>query len=104
MFDEKVIRGYDFRPPGLSSRELFGGLEVLEILLVALDQDLVIGALDIVPRLFHYLDIGQQLPIVCIVVLFGGRACPRVEIDWVRNPESVVLVMHGVSSEAACIG
>jgi len=72
--------------------------------MVALDQDLVIGALEIVSPLFHCLDNRQELPIVRVVVLFGGRAFSRVVIDWAKNPESVVLVEDAGDCEAACIG
>jgi hypothetical protein len=72
--------------------------------MVALDQDLVISALEIVSPLFHCLDNRQQLPSVCVIVLFGGRALSRVEIDWAKNPESVVLVDDAGDCEAASIG
>jgi len=71
---------------------------------VTLDQDLVIGALKIVSPLFHYLDNRQELPIVRVVVLFGGGAFSRVEIDWAKNPEFVLLVEDAGDCEAACIG
>jgi len=72
--------------------------------MVALDQYLVISALGIVSPLCHYLDNRQELPIVRVVVLFGGRACARIEIEWAKNPESVVLVEDEGDCEAACIG
>jgi len=70
---------------------------------VALDQDLVIGALEIVSPSFHCLDNRQELPIVRVVGLFGGRAFSRVEVDWVKNPESVVLVRDAGDWQATCI-
>jgi hypothetical protein len=72
--------------------------------MVALDQDLVISALEIVSPLFHCLDNRQELPIVRVVVLFGERAFSRVKIDWAKNPESVVLVEDAGDCEACCIG
>ena len=81
MFDDIVVRGLNFRSPGLSSREHFGGLEVLEVRVVALDQDLVIGALVVVSPLFHCLDNRQELLIIRVVVLFGRRVFSGVEID-----------------------
>jgi len=71
---------------------------------VALDQDLVIGALEVVSPLFHCLDNRQELPIVRVIVLFGKRAFSRVEIDWAKNPESVVQVKNAGDCEATCIG
>jgi len=72
--------------------------------MVALDQDLVISALVIVSPLFHCLNNRQELPIVRVVVLFGGGGFSRVEIDWAKNAESVVLVEDAGVCEAACIG
>jgi len=72
--------------------------------MVALDQDLVISALEIVSPLFHCLKNRQELPIIRVIVLFGRRAFSRVEIDWAKNPESVVLVEDAGDCEAACIG
>ena len=60
--------------------------------MVALDQDVVIGALEIVSPLCHCLNDRPELPIVSDVVLFTRRAFSRVEIDWAKNPESVVVV------------
>jgi len=71
---------------------------------VTLDQDLVIGALEIVSPVFHCVDNRQVLPIVPVVVLFGGGAFSRVEIDWAKNPNSVVHVEDAGDCEAACIG
>ena len=72
--------------------------------MVALDQDLVISALEIVSPLFHCLDNRQELPIVRVVVLSGRRSFSRGEIDWAKNPESVVLVEDASDCEAACSG
>jgi hypothetical protein len=71
---------------------------------VALDQDLVIATLDIVPPLFHCLDNRQELPIVHVLVPFGGREFSRQEADWAENSESVVMVKDAGDCEAACIG
>jgi len=79
-------------------------LEILEILVVTLDQDLVIGALEMVSPLFHCIDNRQELPIIRVVVLLGAGAFSRVEIDWVKNPESVILVEDAGDCEAACVG
>jgi len=49
---DKVVRRKNFRQAGLFSGEYFGCLEVLEILVVALNQNLVIGALEVVSPLF----------------------------------------------------
>ena len=84
--------------------EQFGGFEVLEVLVVALDEDLVMGAIEIVSPLFHCLDNCQELPIVRVIVLFGRRAFSRVEIDWAKNPESIVLVEEAGHCKAGCIG
>ena len=54
--------------------------------------------------LYHCPDNRQELRIVRVVVLFGGRAFSGVESDWANNPESVVLVKDDHDSEAACIG
>jgi hypothetical protein len=88
----------------MSSGKHIGGLEMLEIFVVALDQDIAIGTLEIVSPWFHCLDHCQVLPIVRVVVLFGGRAFSGVEIDLAKNPESVVLVEDAGDCEAACIG
>jgi len=72
--------------------------------MVALNQDLLISALEIVSPLFHCLDNRQELPIVCVVVLFGRRAFSRVEIDCAKNHEYVVLVKDAGDCETACIG
>jgi len=71
---------------------------------VGLDQDLVIGALEIVSPLYHCLDNRQELPIVQVVVLVGGRAFSGVEIDWVKNPKSVILVEDADDCEPAWFG
>jgi len=71
---------------------------------VTLDQDLLIGALEIVSPLFHCLENRQELPTVRVVVLFGGGSFSRVEIDWATNAESVVLVEDAGDCGAACIG
>jgi hypothetical protein len=104
VFDDKVFRRFDSRPPGLSSREYFAGLEILETLVFALDQDLVIDALEIVSPLYHRLDNHKDLPISGVVVLFSGSAFSSVEIDWAKNTESVVQVKHSGDCTAACIG
>jgi hypothetical protein len=72
--------------------------------MVALDQDIVISTLDIVSPLFHCLDNLQELPIVHVVVLFSGQVLPGVDIDWAKNPDSVILVNDIGDCEAACSG
>jgi hypothetical protein len=72
--------------------------------MVALDQNLGISALEIVSPLFHCLNNRQELSIVRVVVLFSRGAFWRVEIDWAKHPESVVLVEDAGNCEATCIG
>jgi hypothetical protein len=38
-----------------------------------------------------------------MIVVFGGRAVLRVEIDGAKNPESVIQVDANSNCEAACI-
>jgi hypothetical protein len=104
QFDDKAVKGLDFRPPGLSLGEYIGGLEILEILVVALGQEPVIGALGIVSRLLHSFENRKVHPIVHVIVPFRRRAFFEVESDWVKNSESVVLVKDASNYEAACIG
>lgn len=92
------------RPPGISSGEHFGILELLEILMVSLDQDLVVGALELVSPWLHCVDNRQELPFVRVVVLCRWRTFLRVQIDCAKNPESVELVKHVADSTAAFIG
>jgi hypothetical protein len=79
-------------------------LQILEILVVALDQDLVISALEMLSPFCHCLDNHQEPHMVHVVVLFGGRAFSGVEIDWAKNPRLVVLFEDAGECEAACIG
>jgi hypothetical protein len=79
-------------------------LEVLGILAVTLDQDLVIGAPEMVTPLLHCLNNLQECQIVCVIVLFSGRVFSRVQIHWAKNPESVLLVEDAGDCEAAFIG
>jgi len=72
--------------------------------MVALDQDLVISALEIVSPLFHCVDDCQELPNVRVVVSFAGRAFSRVEIDLAKNPKFVILVEDAGDCQAAYIG
>jgi hypothetical protein len=81
--------------------EYIGGLEILEILVVALGQEPVIGALGIVFRLFHSFDNRKVHPIVHVIVPFRRRAFFEVESDWVKNSESVVLFKDASNYEAA---
>jgi hypothetical protein len=60
-------------------------LEALDIVVVPLHQDLVIGTLEIVSPLFHYLDNPEELPIESVVVLSSGRAFSKVEIYEEKN-------------------
>ena len=104
MFDDKAVREQNVHPPGLSLEEHFRGFEVLEVLVLALDQYLVIGAPEIGSPLFHCRDDRQELPILSIVVLFGRLAFSSVEIDYAKNAESVILIKDAGNCEAACIG
>jgi hypothetical protein len=79
-------------------------LEVLQILLVALDQDLVMSTLKRVSPLSHCLDNREELKIVRVVVLFVWGALSTVEIDLGKNPESGILVEDAGDCEADCIG
>jgi len=88
----------------MSSEMHFGGLEVLQILMVTLDQDLVIHAREIVSPLFHCLDNHQEILIVRVVVLFGGRVYLRLSINWENDRKSVVLVKDAGDCDATCIG
>ena len=72
--------------------------------MVSLDQDLGIGALEILFPMFQCLDNRQELPIVRVIVLFGRRAYSRLQIAWAKNPESNILVKDAGVCEAACIG
>jgi len=98
------VRRYNFHLPCLSSGRHFGGLEVLQILILARDPDLVIHALETVFPFVHCLNQWQLLPLVCVVVLFDSRAFSRVEIDRAKNPESVPVVKQASIYEAASIG
>ena len=72
--------------------------------MVALNQDLVISALEIVSPLFHCLDNRQELPIVRVFVLSGGRPFSRVEIDWARLPNpSYWLRMPAIAKPLASV-
>ena len=69
-------------------------MEILKILVVALDQDFVIGALELLSPLCHCLDHHQELPIVRVLVLFSGGAFSSVEVDGPKNCEFVVVVKN----------
>ena len=84
--------------------EHFEGLELLEVVVVALDQDLVIGAVEVVSLIFDCLDNRQEVKIVSLVVLFWRRAFSIVEITRGKNPESVVLVKDAGDCDAAYLG
>jgi hypothetical protein len=71
---------------------------------VTLDQDLVISTLEIVSPLFRCLNNRQELLIVRVIGLFGGAAFSIVNIDWVKDPKSVVLIEDARECEAAHIG
>jgi len=71
--------------------------------MVTLDQNLLIGMLEIVSLLIHCFDNRQTLPIVHVIVMFAGRAISRVEIDWPKDPEPIVPVKDAGDYEAACI-
>ena len=73
-------------------------------MIVALDQDLVSSALEIMFPFVTCPDYWQELPIVGVIGLFGGRAILSVEIDQANNPESVALVEYAGDWDAACIG
>jgi hypothetical protein len=72
--------------------------------MVALDEDFVIGALEIVSPMCNSIENRQGLPILRMAGLFGGAVCPRVQIDWAKNHESVILVKDAGDCVASCIG
>jgi len=65
---------------------------VLQITMVALDQDLVNSALKILSQLSHCLDTHRELPTIRLVALSGRRPYSSVEIHLATYPESGVLV------------
>jgi len=85
----------------VSAGEQYGGLELLEILVVAVDQELVTRTLEIVSTLCHCIDNHPELPFIRVVVLFVGRAFSGAGIDGVKNPESILLVVDAADCEAA---
>ena len=70
----------------------------------ALNEDHMIRSLEVVAPLLLSLHDGQELPMVCVVVLFGTCAFSRVEVDQSGNPENVILVENASYGETACIG
>jgi len=72
--------------------------------MVALYGDLMIRSLEVVAPLVDGLHDGQELPIVCVTVLFGTCAFWRVEVDRSENPETVILVQNTGYGEDVCIG
>jgi hypothetical protein len=103
LFDDELVIRKDFRSMGLSSAEHFADLEIFGILLVALDQDLVIGTFEVVSALCHCLNNRQQLPILRVVVRLGWLAYSRVENGCAKKPESIVPVMVTSNCEDPCI-
>lgn len=78
-------------------------MEVLHIDMLALDQDLVIGALQIVSPLIQCFDDCYKLLIILVIVLFRQGALVRVDIDLSKQTESVILVKHAGNCDASCI-
>jgi len=64
----------------------------------------MIRSLEVEAPLLHSLHNGQEIPIVCVVVLFGTCAFSRVEVYRSENPKTVILVENVGYGEAACIG
>lgn len=64
----------------------------------------MIGALKLVYPLICHFDNGHQLPIICGIAQYSGRAVSSVVHDRVRNPKSVVLVRAVSDSKATWIG
>jgi hypothetical protein len=90
--------------PYLSLGQHFGGLELLQILIITPDNNLLVAAHKIQSPLGHWFEKRHMLPMVCDVVLFGLRAQSRAEIDWL-NDLICDLLVHNVSNcAAACIG
>jgi len=103
VIDDEIIHIKDLHPSGLPPAEHFWCLEVLKSLIDACYEDLMIRSLEVVTPLLHVLNNGQQLQIVCVVVLFGTWAYSRVEVDLAENSETVVLVENPGYGKAASI-
>jgi hypothetical protein len=91
VFHHKVIGGMGFQPPGLSPGEDFQRLEVIEILVLTLHLDIVFSALEEMPPLLLCVHNGQQLLIICVIILFSWRALPVLTIDWPENLKNIPL-------------
>jgi hypothetical protein len=72
--------------------------------MVALNEDLVIRSLEVVPQLLHSLLHGQEHLIVRIIDLFGTCAFSRVVVHRSENRETVILFEKLGYGEAASIG
>ena len=64
----------------------------------------MISSLEVVAPLLHSLHAVQEIPIVCILVLFGICALLRVKVEWFENPKTVIRVEDARYGEAASIG
>jgi hypothetical protein len=104
VFDNKVIGGQYLCPSSLPSGKHFGGLQIFEVLVIALHQDLMLGTFEVVSPLFHRVHDHWDLPIVRVVVLFGSAAFSGVEVERLEDPESVELIENAGDCEAAGIG
>jgi len=64
-------------------------LEILEIYVVALYQDLVIGILEILSLVPYSLHNTYTLAIIRIIMLFSRGAFSQAENNWSENPETL---------------
>lgn len=71
--------------------------------MVALYEIIMTRSLTVVAPLLYSLHDGQELPIICVIVVFRTCAFSRVEVDRFPNSETVILVDHAGYGKAACI-
>ena len=100
---DNVVSQKNFQPPGLSSGEYVGCLEVFEVLVVVPNSNLVNGALEVMTPRCKYFDDGQLLPIRSVIMLFCWKPLLQLEIDWPEFPERIVLVETARNRESNCI-
>ena len=81
--EDIFVRVEDEGPADLSTGEDLGGVEVLEVLVIAVDLDRMWGALEVVSPDLEAIDDGEEFLIVDIVVAFGWDHLAGVESDGV---------------------
>jgi len=59
VFNDTIVRVYGLRRACLSLEMIFGGLELLNIILAALDENLVVGVLKMVTQVLLYIEMWQ---------------------------------------------